>query len=275
MAIESSNEPELFQSFEHQGWQTVGEGYERHFSRLTSQAAPVILDAAAVSAGKHVLDVCTGPGILASAVVDRGAVVTGVDMSSTMLALARKNVPTAELQEADAQSLPFEDGSFDAVICGLGVLHVPEPAKAFAEMLRVLKDGGYAAISTWQAPNPTNGFGLLFGALKAHGDLGVPLPHGPDMFQFSDDEKMHSALAETGFRNVAIETVNATWSLDEPTEIVSALVEGTVRSRALLGAQSERQKDSIVGAIESAMERYVTQAGYRVPMPMIVGRGSK
>jgi hypothetical protein len=48
-----------------------------------------------------------------------------------------------------------------------------------AEMRRVLRPGGRVALSVWERPSPTNGFGLLLGALKAHGRLDIPLPHGP------------------------------------------------------------------------------------------------
>lgn len=64
---------------------------------------------------------------------------------------------------------------------GYGIIHVPEPNRALAEMRRVLRPGGRVAISAWE-PSPNNGFGLMMGAIKAHGQLDVPLPHGPDFF---------------------------------------------------------------------------------------------
>jgi ubiquinone/menaquinone biosynthesis C-methylase UbiE len=275
MTIESSNEPAAFQSFEHEGWQTVGRGYAKHFAGLTNQLAPSMLAAAAVSPGMRVLDVCTGPGMLASAAVTRGADVIGIDLSSTMVNLARENVPEAAFEEADAQALPFEDESFDAVICGLGVIHVPEPAKALSEIRRVLRQDGYASISTWGAPSPTNGFGLVFSALKAHGNLDVALPHGPDMFQFSQEASMDSALSETGFRDVAVKTVNLLWEHNEPDGIMTALVKGSVRSRALLAAQTAEERASIFEAARAAMAHYASDRGYRVPMSFVIGRGCK
>ena len=275
MSIQSSEEPRAFQNFEHQGWQVVAPGYQKHFNRLTSQVAPAIMKAAGVGAGIRVLDVCTGPGMLAAAAVKRGADVVGIDLSSIMLDLARENAPQAIFEEGDAQALPFESESFDAVVCGLGVIHVPEPARAFSEILRVLKPGGYAAISTWGAPTPQNGFGLVLQAIKTHGNLDVSLPHGPDMFQFSEDHAMRAAFSETGFQDIDVETVNLTWIHDEPGGVMTALVEGSVRTRALLEAQTEQQRISIFEAARSAVSQYSVDGSCRVPMTILIGQGSK
>ncbi len=64
VTIELSNEPQAFQQFEHWGWETISDGYQQHFARLTSQAVATTLDAAAIEEGMRVLDVCTGPGML-------------------------------------------------------------------------------------------------------------------------------------------------------------------------------------------------------------------
>jgi len=140
--------------------------------------------------------------MLAADAVKRGAQVVGLDFSDEAIEIARRNVPEAEFQQGDAQDLPFEDDSFDAVVCGFGLIHIPDPARALTEIRRVLISGGRVSISTWGVPKPTNGFGLLFGTLKVHGNVEVPLPHGPDPFQFSDEEKM---LAYGEYRIVLID----------------------------------------------------------------------
>src|SRR5262245_47901336 len=166
MAIESSHDPGAFREFEHDGWETVSVGYERHFARLTTQTVPGILDAAHVAEGMRVLDVCTGPGMLAGTAVKRGAQVVALDFSGKLIEIAMRNAPGAEFRQGDAQALPFEADSFDSVVCGYGIIHVPEPQRALSEMRRVLKPGGFLAVSVWEAAKPGNGFGLLFGAIR-------------------------------------------------------------------------------------------------------------
>lgn len=276
MTIEFSNESENFQEFEHRGWETISDGYEQHFAPLTHQAVPATLDAAAVREGMRVLDVCAGPGMLSAAAADRGARVIGLDFSAKAVEIARRNVSEAGFQEGDAQALPFEDESFDAVVSGFGVIHVPHPELALSEMRRVLKSGGRVAISTWAAPEPAAGLGLLFGAIKTYGDLDVPLPHGPDFFQFSDEASMTGALSQTGFRDIAVHEVEQVWELSSSKGILTAIMEGTVRTRGLLEAQTEAVRNAIWDAVEVAMRRYVSPDGfYRVPMPALVGAAAK
>jgi SAM-dependent methyltransferase len=276
MAIESSRDPKAFNDFEHKGWEAISAGYERHFARLTRQAVPATLDAAGVTDGMRVLDVCTGPAMLAEAALQRGAEVVGLDFSGEVIDIAKRNVPGADFRHGDAQALPFRDDSFDAAVCGFGLIHLPEPQKALSEMHRVLKPGGRVATSVWEAPKPHNGFGLLFGSIKAHGNLDVPLPHGPDFFQFSDHDKMTSALRSTAFRDIAVQDVEQVWELGDSLGIVNAILEGGVRARALLLAQSESARRAISEAVKEGMEHYRSaEGGYRVPMPALIGAGTK
>ena len=139
MSIETSNDPQGFSDFEHHAWETVSRGYEEHFARLTTQSVDAILDAANISSSKQVLDVCCGPGMIIAAAISRGAESTGIDFSAAAVEIAISNVPGAQIHEGDAQSLPFNDDSFDAVVCGFGIIHVPDPYQALSEMRRVLK----------------------------------------------------------------------------------------------------------------------------------------
>jgi ubiquinone/menaquinone biosynthesis C-methylase UbiE len=134
MIIESSRDPSAFSAFERDGWETVSLGYDHHFARLTTQTVPATLDAARVGEGTRLLDVCTGPGMLAAAALRRGAQVSAIDFSRNLIEIARRNVPGADFLQGDAQALPFEAESFDAVVCGYGIIHVPEPKKALSEM---------------------------------------------------------------------------------------------------------------------------------------------
>ena len=130
MSIESSNEPEEFSGFEHSGWEEVSRGYEQHIARLTAQSVDAVLDAAAVGKDSRMLDVCCGPGVLSAAAIVRDAQATGIDFSAEAVDIARSNVPDAKFHEADALAIPFDSDSFDAVVCGFGIIHVPDPEAA-------------------------------------------------------------------------------------------------------------------------------------------------
>jgi SAM-dependent methyltransferase len=274
MPIQQSDDPAKFQQFEHSGWEAVSDGYEKHFAKLTAQSVPALLDAAGLEAGMRLLDVCTGPGMLAAAALDRGAAATGLDFSSQVIAIARRNVAGAAFDQGDAQDLPYDDASFDAVVCGYGIMHVPDPEQALREMRRVVKPGGRIALSVWQAPKPNNGFGVLFGAIKAQGNLDVDLPQGPDFFQFSEDETMIAALETVGLGEATCRLRPQTWEFDHPRSIVEAVMEGSVRARGLMLAQTDAARTAIEAAIAGGMEQFRTDQGrYIVPMPALIGAG--
>jgi len=276
MSIDSSNDPQSFADFEHHGWETVSQGYEEHFARLTSQSVNAVLDAAEVTSGKQMLDVCCGPGMIAAAAMERGAQATGIDFSAAAVKIANSNFPDADVREGDAQSLPFDDKTFDAVICGFGIIHVPNPHKVLSEMHRVLKTGGRVAVSIWEAPNSNNGFGLLYSAIKAHADMDIDLPHGPDFFQFSTSEKMANALLEVGFSQPKTTTVDQTWEFSDSHGLITGIMEGAVRARAIIASQSETVKAAIVDDVVTGMGAYGSPEGnYLVPMPALVGSAIK
>ena len=214
--------------------------------------------------------------MLALAARARGAKVCAVDFSETMVAAARRNAPSVDCRQGDAQDLPYPDNTFDAVVCGYGILHVPEPDRALAEMRRVLRPGARVAITVWKRPSPANGFGLLLGTLKAHGRLDVPLPHGPDFFQFGDREDMKAALAQADFVDVAATTVDQTLLLKTATGLVNLVLQGGVRIKALLLAQDSAALSAINAAVAEGMDHLFRKGDrFQVPMPAILGSGVK
>ena len=94
----------------------------------------------------RVLEIAIGTG-LSLPHYPSGATITGIELSPAMLAIARQRATglglDADLREGDAEHLPFDDASFDAVVCALALCTIPSPAAAIAEMRRVLVPGGH------------------------------------------------------------------------------------------------------------------------------------
>src|SRR2546423_10702796 len=126
-----------FHEFERAGWERAAGHYGDAFGPLTVQSRDALLDAANVRAGARVLDVACGPGFVAAAAAARGADVTGLDFSSAMIAEARRRYPTMAFREGDAESLPFDDRSFDAVVMTFGQTHLHSPVAAIADTHRM------------------------------------------------------------------------------------------------------------------------------------------
>jgi SAM-dependent methyltransferase len=274
LPIEQSRDPKQFAAFELSGWDSNIGGYDAAFGAVTRQTVRSMLDAARVAPGMQVLDVCSGPGMLTAGALLRGAEAIGLDFSAEAVELACRLVPNGRFQQGDAQALPFAEASFDAVLCGYGLMHVPEPALAMREMLRVLRPGGRAALSVWDASG--FGFSLVYEAVRARGSMEVALPHGPDFFQFGSAERMRQALAEAGFADAAAYSFQQDWHVADADRYIESILTGTVRARAILAAQSGAAADGVRSYIGDYLTRFRAPNGELVvPMPAIVGSGAR
>ena len=99
------------------------------------------------------LDVACGTGDMAIELLKRGSSVTGIDLSEEMLAIARSKTAEANFQLANAEALPFDDASFDAVTSAFGIRNFVHLDKGLAEMARVLKSGGRMVILEMSTPD--------------------------------------------------------------------------------------------------------------------------
>jgi ubiquinone/menaquinone biosynthesis C-methylase UbiE len=275
LASPQSYDPEGFNSYERSGWEVVPVAYREGFGSLTIQAIEPLLDAVGAGPGVRLLDVACGPGWVSAAAAGRGASVVGVDMSSAMLAEARRLHPGLELQVGDAESLPFPDRSFDAVVMNFGLLHVGRPEQALTEAHRVLRPGGRFAFTVWAVPEQSVGFALTLRAVEAHGRLDVGLPAGPPFFRFSDPEEARRTLATAGFESPRVSTLPQVWQLPAAGALFDIMVEGTVRTRALLRAQSPAALAAIRAAMTEGARAYAKDGHIELPMPAILAVATK
>jgi SAM-dependent methyltransferase len=274
MSVEQSRDSKQFSAFELSGWDTNIGGYASAFGAVARQTVGAMLDAARVTRGTRVLDVCCGPGMLAAGALERGAEAIGLDFSLEAVELARKLVPNGRFEQGDAQALPYPAVSFDAVLCGYGLMHLPEPAAALCEMLRVSRPGGRAALSVWDAAG--FGFALVYEAVRARGSMDVALPHGPDFFQFGSLERMLAALAEAAFVDTEAFSFQQDWHVANADRYIESILTGTVRARAVLAAQSGAAADGVRSYIADYLTRFRAPTGeLAVPMPAIIGSGAR
>ncbi|MFE9370555.1 class I SAM-dependent methyltransferase [Streptomyces sp. NPDC006711] len=165
---------------------------------------PFAEDLTARAAALHperILELAAGTGVLTLDLLAAApsAEVTATDLNDAMVALGSARAPGAVWRQADAQRLPFPDGSFDLVVCQFGVMFFPDRVAAFAEVRRVLVPGGRFLFNTW-GPFHTHAFEVALQAgLERAFPAGPPrfiptVPHG-----YADPAVVAADLAAAGF----------------------------------------------------------------------------
>jgi len=263
-----------FRAFEWAGWQRAAEHYPNAFGPLTLQAAS-ILDAVQVTSRVRLLDVATGPGYLAAAAAEQGALVHGVDFSPAMVAEAERRHPALTFTEGDAEHLPFPDRTFDAVVMNFGLLHLAQPEMALAEAHRVLRPNGRYALTVWAAPEQAVGFGVVMRAIEAHGTLDVGLPAGPPFFRFSDPAECRRCLLDAGFVQPEVRELPLVWRVTSPSVVFDAVSRGGVRTAAVIRAQTSEARDRIRRAVIESLQPYAQGSAFAIPMPAILASATK
>ena len=276
MTTKTAIDPDAFNAFEAASWEQRADGYHRLAAGLTTRVIEQLLDAAAVDRGVRVLDVATGPGYVAAACAVRGAEVVGVDVAAEMVSLARRLRPELEFRQADAEQLPFADGSFDAVVANFLLPHVGRPEQIAAELARVLRPDGRLALSTWDAPERARLLGVLVDAVAEVGvEPPADIPPGPPFFRFSDEPEFVRLFVDAGLADVDVQTMAFTHRFASGDELWNGLIGGTVRMRALVHAQPEEVQARLRAAFDRLARPYATDSGLELPVSVKLASGRK
>jgi ubiquinone/menaquinone biosynthesis C-methylase UbiE len=150
-----------------------GAAYERLMGRWSRLVGDQFLDWIAVPKGARWLDVGCGNGAFTETLIERcaPASVAAVDPSEGQLAYARTRpgAKMAQFRVGDAQTLPFDNGGFDAAVMALVISFVPDAAKAVAEMARVVRPGGLVATYMWDFDDAGVPLSPIYKAMEAMG----------------------------------------------------------------------------------------------------------
>ncbi len=141
------------------GWDLAAARYETLWQPQLAAAQAALLARAALQPGERVLDVACGTGLVtlpAARAVGREGQVLGVDLAERMVLALRTRAAAAGLPQVvaarmDAERLALPDASVDVLLCALGLMYLPDPARALREMRRVLRPGGRAVLAVWGA----------------------------------------------------------------------------------------------------------------------------
>jgi SAM-dependent methyltransferase len=183
--------------------------YGEIIQQLFAPVSEALIADAEIALGQSVLDVATGPGEPALRIADlvgsKGEVV-GIDPLAGMIEAARRaaerlSLSNARFETARADSLPFPDDRFDAVVSRFGVMFFPSPVAGVREMLRVLKPGKKVAFAVWHFRDD-NPFHHLLARIVDAVLPGAELPpDAPEPFRFAATGKLQAIIADAGAAN--------------------------------------------------------------------------
>ncbi|MFP3466391.1 class I SAM-dependent methyltransferase [Leifsonia sp. SIMBA_070] len=239
---------------------------------LFQHYADVLGEEVALSRPHRILETAAGTGISSAAIAAHNpeAELVITDLNDGMLELARTKVPeSTRIQVADAQALPFEEGSFDTVACQFGVMFLPDPAAGFSEARRVLAPGGVFLFSVWDS-HANNRFAAIVDGLLRERFPDDPPPFYRVPFGMSDVEALRERAQAAGFGRVVIDV------LPYETEVASwqGFADGLILGNPLADQVRSRSGDlpALIAATAGRLEAEYGRAPVAIPVQAIVCR---
>ena len=223
--------------------------------------APKVADAVDLAPGQRVLDVACGTGILAREAASRSGSdgsLAGVDPNEGMLEVARKLSPKIQWRQGVAESLPFPDRSFDAVVSQFGLMFFSDRSRALREMMRVLVPGGRLAFAVWDSLESIPAYAAMVALLdRAAGREAADALRAP--FVLGDRASLAALFENAGVTGVEIATHRGAARFPSVRVMVEADLRGWLPAMGV--NLSEERIAHVLGEAEQLLAPYVTEDG--------------
>ncbi len=269
-------EPKLQRRVQRYGWDRASAFYATFWREQLRPAHEALIRLADPQVGEHVLDVACGGGeITFDAAVRVGAAghVLGLDISEKMVAVAQaqaqaRGAGTTSFRRSDAESLDCEAASFDLALCSLGLMYVPEPAAAVAEMRRVLRPSGRIAVSVWGERRHC-GWAELFPII----DRRVKSDVCPMFFFLGAPGAMEATLERAGFIDVSVTRLRVDLAYSDEGEAIGAAFLGGPVALPYSRLGDDLRRDVELEYLDS-IDEFRDGEGYLVPGEFVIATAS-
>ena len=246
-------------------------------------ATQMMFEAAGVQPGSRVLDVAAGTGdqtLAAARIVGPSGCVIATDVSASMLNVAaeaarKEGLTNVETRVMNAENLTFDADSFDAVISRIALMLFPNPAKALAEMRRVVKPRGRVAAIVFSAIEKNPYHEIPFGIVRRLGKIPPPAPGEPWMFALGDSRALEDLFKRAGFLNVSVRALAIQRCFHSVADAIQTMKNMAVDLRELMSRLNDGDRELAWAEIEQQLSQFQGSNGFEAPGEMLIGVGAK
>jgi ubiquinone/menaquinone biosynthesis C-methylase UbiE len=239
---------------------------------------------AGIVEGQSILDVAGGAGepslTIAETVGPQGSVVC-TDPIAEMIAAAEidardRGLENVQFRQCTADALPFADGSFDAVVCRLGVMFFPDPLAGLREMLRVVKPGGRVALTVWDKSDLNPFCYIITDVVSRYVETPPADPNAPNAFRFAEPGKLAGILEEAGAIDVTEDVVEFDVAAPiSPEGFWTMRSETSDTLRTKLKNLPVDQQAQVGAEVQDAVREFFPEGHMKFPTQMILVAGTK
>jgi SAM-dependent methyltransferase len=268
-------------------WRDNAKYWTRYSDTIAGMFTPLteaMIERAGIHEGQSVLDVAAGAGEPSLTIAERvgpNGSVTCTDAIAEMVEAARheadrRGLKNVRFQQCTADSLPFPENSFDAVVSRLGVMFFRDSVLSMREMLRVVRPGGSLTFAVWYKSEVNPFCYLVSGVMEEHVKAPAPDPDAPNAFRFAEEGKLAGVMKEAGAIDVREEVVK--FNLEAP---LSALEFWTMRSqtsdtlREKLAKLPATEQAQIADEVQQAVKEFFPDNQMKFPTQMLIATGKK
>jgi ubiquinone/menaquinone biosynthesis C-methylase UbiE len=267
-------------------WQGAASGWARWEATVAAWMEPAteaMLTMAGIGAGARVLDLACGAGSqtlqAARRVGPQGHVVAS-DIADTMLHHVRENARAAELANVTtvagaAEDLDVAPGSFDAVICRLGLMLFAEPARALAAARRALRAGGKIAVVVFTTPATNPFMAKPMQILLRHAGRTPPAAGQPGIFSLGAPGVLERLLVDSGFQDVEQRTLTLSLRMASAAQALAMMQEAFGAYRAVIGDRPEAVQAAAWAEVTETLGSFQTSAGFVAPAEVLAISGAR
>lgn len=252
-------------------WTGTGEAYARSFAALTLGAVGPLLDEidSRAAARGVLLDAGTGAGTVLAAAQERGWSVRGADAEASMVAVARRRHPGAQIDLEALPDLPYDDGAFAAATANFVLNHVPDPISAARELGRVVASGGPVAVTVWAGEHAA--LRPMWDAVLDRAGVARPPEEGRSAAGVpSTEAQLTAMLTQAGLRDASARAI--TWEVVLDPDALWLGVEGGIATiGGIYRAADASTRERLAEAYRRVTEEIAEAGGLGIPHTAILG----